>query len=148
MPNPANVSPCPPPLSGATEDPASLVDLAASIKESIAEMTEDLRRINQVLAEKAAFKPGSKTGHLAGRHFAAKVSLRENVKWDQDVLANVRQAMGDAEFFRVFKWEFKPASEKVLAGALEFGQHGHLIAAARTITEGAPQVSFEKLESC
>lgn len=148
MPDPATIFPFSPPSPEAFEDPAALVDRAAALKEIIAEMTEDLRRINLTLAERAEFKPGSKTGHLAGRHFAAKVALRENVKWDQSALAAIRERMGDAEFFRVFKWTFEPLSAKVLAGALEFGQHGHLIAAARTVSDGAPQVSFEKLESC
>ena len=130
------------------DDTAALVDRAAQIKEQSADAAEELRRINLILAERATYKPGSKTGHVTGRHFAAKVSLRENVKWNQEQLNDIRRAMGDAEFFRVFKWTFEPISSKLLAGALEFGQYAELIAAARTVTKGAPQVSFERLESC
>lgn len=132
----------------AAADPAALVDRAALLKDKITTLTDELRQINETLAGTADFKPGSKTGHISGRHFAAKISLRENVKWDQPRLNEARAVMGDAEFFRVFKWTFEPVSAKTLAGALEFGQHAELIEAARTVTEGTPYVTFEKLESC
>lgn len=129
-------------------DPAALVDRAAMLKESIAEMSEELRGINFQLAGQADYKEGSKTGHLIGRHYSAKVQLKENVKWDQAALNALRQTMGDEEFFKVFKWIFEPASAKTLAGALQFGQHGPLIEAARTVTPGTPYVTFEHLERC
>lgn len=130
------------------DDIAGLVDQAAELKEIIAGHTEDLRLINQALAEKAEFKAGSKTGHIAGRHYAAKVQLKEYVKWDQAALAEARRQMGDAEFFKIFKWTFEPQSAKALSGALEFGRHGALIEAARTISPGSPCIIFEKMESC
>ena len=129
-------------------DTAALVDKAAGLKETIADLTEQLREINLTLAEQAAYKPGSKTGHIAGGHYAAKIQLKEYTKWDQDALAAARAKMGDDEFFKIFKWTFEPKSAKTLAGALEFGQHGRLIEAARTITPGSPYIIFEKLESC
>lgn len=132
----------------AEADLESLVDQAADLKETIAGLTERLRRINLTLAEKADYKAGSRTGHLAGRYYAAKVQLKEYVKWDQKLLADARRAMGDAAFFQVFKWTFEPQSAKTLAGALEYGQHGPIIEAARTVSEGDPYVTFEKLESC
>lgn len=129
-------------------DTAALVDQAAGLKETINDLTEQLRRINLTLAEQAGYKAGSKTGHLYGRHYVAKVQLKENVKWSQDALNLARQSMGDEEFFKVFKWTFEPKSAKTLAGALEFGQYGAIIASARTISEGGPYVTFEELESC
>jgi hypothetical protein len=144
MPEPATVFPPPPPED--FEEPASLVDRAAALKERLDDMTEELRRLNLVLAEKAVYKPGSRTGRLLGRRFAATVHLKEYVKWDQDFLNGVRQALGDEEFFKIFKWTFEPRNAKALAGALEFGRHGRLVDAARAVTPGRPQVAFDRLE--
>ena len=129
-------------------DPATLVDRAAVLKEQITALTDELRQINETLAGTADFKPGSKTGHISGRHYLAKIQLKEYTKWDQSRLNEARAVMGDAEFFRVFKWTFEPVSAKTLAGALEFGQFTELIEAARTVTEGTPYVTFEKMEAC
>ena len=131
-----------------TDNILVLVDEAAALKESIEAQTERLREINQELASQAEFKDGAKTGHISGTFYTAKVQLKENVKWDQAALETMRAKVGDSEFFKVFKWTFEPKSAKVLAGALEFGQHKEMIEAARTVTPGAPSVSFEKLESC
>jgi hypothetical protein len=125
-----------------------LVDMAAAMKEDIGKLTEKLRQANIILAERATYKDGSKTGYADGRHFTAKVQKKENESWDQEKLEAARSTMGDPEFFRVFKWDFKPKNAKVLAGALEFGRHSALIEAARTVKPGAPQVSFETLEDC
>lgn len=131
-----------------TTSTAALVDQAAILKEELAEKTEALRKINLILAERGEFKPGSKTGRVCGNHFVAKVQLKENVKWDQSLLADAREVMGDAEFFKVFKWTFEPISAKTISGALEFGRHAELIAAARSVSPGSPYVTFEKQESC
>jgi hypothetical protein len=124
-----------------------MVDWAALLKEKIATQTEELRKVNLELVKQAEFKDGAKTGHAYGQHYSAKVQLKENVKWDQDKLAGIRSAMGDAEFFKVLTWKFEPKNAKTLAGALEFGQHKELIEGARTVTEGSPTVTFERLES-
>lgn len=129
-------------------DTAALVDQAAALKDTITDLTEQLRRVNLTLAERADYKPGSKTGHLAGRRYVAKVQRKDYVKWDQDLLHDAREVMGDVEFFRVFKWTFEPKSAKTLAGAMEFGAHAELIQSARTVTEGSPYVTFERLEDC
>lgn len=134
--------------STAQTETQALVDRAARLKEELTEKTEMLRQINLTLAERGEFKPGSQTGHLSGRHYQARIQLKDYTKWDQAKLADARQAMGDTEFFKIFKWIFEPISAKTLAGALEFGRHADLIAAARTVTAGAPQVSFERMEAC
>lgn len=127
---------------------AALVDKAARLKEELADKTEELRQINLTLAGRGEFKPGSKTGHLIGRHYRAKIQLKENTKWDQDLLNGAREVMGDEEFFRVFKWNFEPKNANALAGALEFGKHAEIIETARTISEGSPYVTFERMEDC
>jgi len=130
----------------AKSDTATLVDKAAALKEEIAAATNELKEINLVLAEKAEFKPGSKTGHLTGRHYQAKIQLKEYTKWDQELLEKARKKMGDTEFFKVFRWTFEPKSAKTLAGALEFGSHAKIIESARTVTDGAPYITFEMME--
>jgi len=125
-----------------------LVDDAAILKEEITTKTERLREINHQLASHAQYKDGAKTGYISGQHFTAKVQLKENTKWDQAALEELRAMIGDEEFFRVFKWTFEPKNAKTLAGALEFGEHKERIAAARTVTDGSPSVTFEKLEAC
>jgi len=143
---PSNIFPFP--AATGEHNAAALVDQAATLKATITDLTERLRRVNLTLAERADYKPGSKTGHLAGRHFVAKVQRKDYVKWDQDLLHDVREVMGDVEFFRIFKWTFEPKSAKTLAGAMEFGAHAELIGAARTVTEGSPYITFERLEDC
>lgn len=129
-------------------DTAALVDQAAALKETITDLTEQLRRVNLTLAERADYKPGSKTGHLSGRRYVARVQRKDYVKWDQGLLHDAREVMGDVEFFRVFKWTFEPKNAKTLAGAMEFGTHAELIQSARTVTEGTPYITFERLEDC
>ena len=129
-----------------TLETAALVDQAALLKETITQETEDLRRINLILAERAEFQDGSKTGHLSGRHFSAKVQLKDNTKWEQPALETTRRLIGDDEFFKVFKQAYEPINAKTLAGALEFGRHAKVIAAARTVTPGAPYITFERME--
>lgn len=127
---------------------AFLVDRAALLKEELAGKTEELRQINQTLAARGEFKPGSKTGHLIGRHYQAKIQLKENTKWNQELLSDARELMGDEEFFKVFKWNFEPKNAKALAGALEFALYAEFIEAARTVSPGQPSLVFEKMESC
>jgi hypothetical protein len=129
------------------EQNQSLVDMAGKLHEEIEQKTKELKDIKSKLAEQAEYKPGVKTGHIYGQAYSATVQLKEYVKWDQQVLDNLRLKMGDIEFFKVFKWEFEPISKKLLDGALEFGQYGADIRTAFTTTAGSPQISFKKLEA-
>jgi hypothetical protein len=124
----------------------SLVDLAGKLHEEIDVKTKELKEIKAKLAKAAEYKPGSKTGHIFGDNYSATVQLKEYVKWDQTALDTLRQTMGDEEFFKVFKWEFEPQSKKVLDGALEFSAFGADIKKTFTVTQGAPQISFKRLE--
>ncbi|UQZ90856.1 hypothetical protein C4J81_17225 [Deltaproteobacteria bacterium Smac51] len=144
MPESAKILQFPQPLE--KMETAALVDMAAAIKEEITTQTEKLRQINLILVDRAIYKSGSKTGYAAGRHYSAKVQIKENESWDQEKLEAARTKMGDVDFFRVFKWDFRPVSAKILSGAIEFGAHAELLKAARTIKPGAPQVSFDLLE--
>lgn len=127
-----------------------LIDEAAALDNEIRQKTEQLRELKKTLAEAAIYRDGSKTGRLVSTNFEVTIQQRDNVKWDQTKLNEARLAMGDAAFFKIMKWTFEPTSAKTLNGFLEFGDQGQagLIAAARTVTPGAPAVTFERLESC
>lgn len=127
-----------------TED---LIREGASLKSRIERDRERLQSINQQLAQMAEFKDGKKTGHLIGAGFKVKVQLRENEKWDQGKLSQVREVMGPA-FFDIFAAEYKPRSSKDLNGFLKHGpiDFRQGIELAREVKQGAPQVTFEALE--
>lgn len=58
-----------------------------TLKQEIDARQQKLREINKQIAEQAEFKPGSSTGHIAAGNIMAKVTRRQNIKWDQDALA-------------------------------------------------------------
>lgn len=122
------------------------VDEAAILHEEIARMDKRLKELKRELAEMALFKDGSKTGHVYGAKWHATVGLKETVRFDQERLAELRTAMGDREFFRVFKWSFEPASKKLLDAAIEFGAHGEAIRRTFTVVPASPQVTFKPME--
>ena len=107
-----------------------------------------LREIAAELAESAPFPEGKKTAHIIGAGYDVTVQRRENVKWDQKKLEACRQRMGNENFFKVFAWEFKPASAKLLNGFLDYGDPAHVDAVkdARTVTQGAPSITFAPVE--
>lgn len=113
--------------------------------------TERLRIVKERLADLAEFKGGKATGHAAADGYAAKVVLRQNVRWDQDRLATIREHLPE-RFGRVFRPEFKPVSAKLLDQALanreseEANSFAEGIEWAREVAPGAPQVTFERLE--
>lgn len=65
----------------------SLLREGITLKWEIEARQQRLRKINKDIAEQAEFKPGSSTGHIAAGGIMAKVTKRQNVKWDQDALA-------------------------------------------------------------
>jgi hypothetical protein len=130
----------------AAEDLSDLIDRAGALDVEVKRKTEELRSMKARLAELAEYKEGSKTGHAFGGRFKITVSLRENVKWDQEALNRLRDAMGDEEFFKVFEWAFEPRSKKLLDGAIEFGRFGEAIKGTFTTAPGAPQVTFKPIE--
>lgn len=116
----------------------------AELKFQIDNMTEELRKINVFLTEKATYKPGSKTGHLEAHGIKVDTTPKENTKYDQDKLITVRQHF---EFFpNVFKPEWKPVAKALTAAMADNDEFRKAIEWSRTVTPGAPQVKYTKVE--
>ena len=129
-------------------DERTLVDRAALLHEDIAEKTAQLKEIKAKLAHLATYKEGSATGHIYGSRFSATVTLKKNVKWDQNKLVALRDEMGDDIFGKIFTWEYKPISQREVDAAMAHGRFGESIKGCFTSTEGSPQVSFKPMEDC
>jgi hypothetical protein len=121
-----------------------LIAEGATLKTYIETATAKLREINQQIATVAEYKDGSKTGHLVGGGYTVKVSLRDNVKWDQNKIAQVITLIPAAK--ECFKTEYKPDSKKLDAAIARSEDLEKAINWARTVTPGAPSVTYEKIE--
>lgn len=128
---------------------AALIREGAALKDSITESEARLREINLRLTALAKFPEGKKSATLEGAGFKAKVQKKFYVKFDQEKVAVARLEMGDPAFSQVFGWTFKPRSQKDLDGFLQYGppDHVRLVRDAMTVTEGAPQVTYEPVEA-
>lgn len=128
---------------------AALIKEGAALKSSINQQESRLREINFRLCELASFAPGKKTAHLDGNGLRAKIQLKTYVKFDQEKVAKARFAMGDEAFSRVFGWTYKPRSQRDLDGFMAHGpaEQVALVRDAMTVSDGAPQVTFEAMEA-
>ena len=125
----------------------SLLRQGITLKWEIEARQKKLREINKKIADCAEYKPGSSTGHIAAGNIMAKVTRRQNVKWDQDALAVAHKKMGTELFAKAFTYKFEPINARQLKNWLASGdvpdEAKHLILEARTVTEGAPSVVYE-----
>lgn len=79
-----------------------------TLKWEIETRQKKLREINKKIAEQAEFKPGSSTGHIAAGGIMAKVTRRQNIKWDQDALAVAHKKMGTELFAKRLRTNSNP----------------------------------------
>jgi hypothetical protein len=121
------------------------IEQAARLQSEVDINSGRLKRLKDEIAAAAAFAPGSKTGRAYGLEHEAVVTVRDDAQWDQDKLDAVREAMGDAAFIEAFRRMYEPRSKRALDAAMA-GGWGALIEAARTVTRGAPQVAFRRME--
>lgn len=127
-------------------DVEQLVQKGATLKAQITELSEQLKAIDIELAGKADYKPGSKTGHMVAGGFKVTVSLKDNVKWDQIKLLQIKELLPDA-FSASFIPEYKPASAKALDAVIKQDENfAKAISWAREVTPGKPAVKYEALE--
>jgi hypothetical protein len=128
---------------------SALIREGAELKNAITESEARLREINQRLAEIATFPEGKRTTKVDGAGLRAVIQKKIYIKLNQEKVAFARVQMGDHAFAQVFGWTFKPKSQRDLDGFLTHGKPEHvaLVRDAMTITEGAPAVTFEKVEA-
>ena len=122
----------------------SLIQEGATLKMQIEAMTSRLREINAALATEAEFKNGKKTGYLVGDGYKVKVVLRDNVKWDQEKLAQVISHLPVIQ--DCFRTEYKPDSKKLELAMARSEEVEKAIVWARTITPGTPAVTYEPIQ--
>ncbi len=127
----------------------NLVHEAYRLDREVKEKTARLRDLKKQIEAAAAFPAGKNTGQLSTPHYSVKVTRKFNETWDQTILnSTVRGTLGDGIFLKLFRFKFEPEA-KQLSGYLEHGpeEHKALIEDARTIRDGAPQITFETLEN-
>lgn len=125
-----------------------LIRRGAELKSRIASLSEELRAVNLRLQSAAVFANGKNTAHLAGGGYIVKIQRKTHVRWNQEKLAHARAKLGDARFFDVFTWEYKPADAKTLEGFLSFApeEERALVLDARICSPGSPQVNYEHID--
>jgi hypothetical protein len=124
----------------------SLIEEGAMLKEDVQAKTQRLREIGAILAEQARFPEGKNTAHLVGCRFKATIQRNENLSFDQDALGQARFGLGDAQFFELFGWEFKPRAKKDLDAFLKHSPKADLVRSAMIIKPASPSVTFAALE--
>ena len=103
-----------------------------------------LREINKILESIADFS-GKKSATITGQYVKAKISQRENVKWDQSRLTQIKDHF-PAVFPEAFKIEWKPTGAKELEmAAASNPDFAKAVDWCRTVTPGAPTVTYEPI---
>ena len=119
-----------------------LIQHGYMLKTQIADLSAQLKDINQKIADATEFKNGSKTGHISTPDINVKVVKRENVRWDQKKLLEIK------EHFPTFNMYFKP-EYKPVARALKQSNEPELLKAVdwcKSVSEGAPTVTYELIK--
>jgi hypothetical protein len=127
------------------ENLEQLIQEGASLKSQRDALDAHLKQINQQISGLMDFN-GKKTAHAFSAGHKVTVQLRENVRWDQTKLEQVRESIGNDEFLTIMRPEWKPRSKKDLDGYLAHGQHAEGFRWAMEVREGAPLVKYEALE--
>ena len=110
--------------------------------------TARLRKINVVLAERAAFKGGQKTAHLSGAGYYVKVRLYENIVWDQERILKFRRYLPEEKFAQLFKTVYEPTSKKTIDGFIAHADPDLAdgVKWCMSVKPGAPHVTYEPIE--
>ncbi len=133
-----------------TENISQLLAEAYSLKERMAADKARLAEINKQVFAQAEFDDTCKTTRLAASGYIAKVQRKEVVSWNQETLRKAVAVMGVKEFSKLFDYEYKPKSSKVLKDYLANpstpDEFRTLLDAARSVKEGAPSITYEWVE--
>ena len=115
------------------------------LKTAIDARREELAAINLELLARAVFPAGKATCHIQEGKYKARIVKKENIKYDQEKLLEIKQRM-PAIFEQVFKLKYEPeaaALKTFMAADQTFAQ---AIAWARSVTPAAPSVTYEKTQ--
>ncbi|MBQ9453181.1 MAG: hypothetical protein IJU65_07830 [Desulfovibrio sp.] len=125
-----------------------IVEYAAN-KEQADSLTARNSEIAAILAEQAAYKPGSDTGKLTGGGYNVTVTRRINEKWDQDKLETLRKTMSDSIFFTIFKRKYEPDRRTLKTFMNTPSNFGFrpLLMDACTATPGKPSIKLVREEA-
>ena len=118
-----------------------------SLKSEVEQKTARLRDLAKQIAAVTTFPEGKNTAHAVEAGYNFTIQRKENVRWDQKKLATCRADFGDDLFFKLFGWKYEP-NTKILNGFFETGDPSQIgmVLDARTVSPGAPQISFEAIE--
>ena len=126
----------------------SLIREGAALKREIDEKMARFRGINFLLAERAEFKEGRKTGSLTGGGYEVKVRLSENITWDQERIAAFRRCLPEEKFAELFRMVYEPTSKKVIDGFLAHADKdlARGLEWCRSVRGGSPHLTYEKVD--
>ena len=124
-------------------DLQSLILEGASLKARIEADTAKLREINKQLEAHADFGE-KKTAHMVASNIKATIQRKENVKWDQTRLEQIKGFF--PEFSSFFSIQYKPDNKKIGAMLETRTEFADAIRYCREVSPGAPQVKYERIE--
>ena len=125
---------------------AQLLSYGYDLKQSQDNGKKALSQIHQELERCTVFPSDKATGHLQAGGYKARITRKENIKYDQEKLLEIKQRM-PAMFNQVFKIKYDPeaaALKTFMAADKEFAQ---AIIWARSVTPAAPAITYEKAEN-
>ena len=116
-----------------------------ALKAAIDAQKDELANINLELQNRTTFPADKATGHLEAEGYKAKITKKENIKYDQERLLKIKELMPSMfeQSFKV-KYESDSAAIKVFMGSDK--EFASAIIWSRIITPGSPSVTIEKVE--
>ncbi len=99
----------------------SSIEEAFALKVEKEQIDTRLKELNEVIKSYAVFENDKKTAVIhCTAPFSVKVSARESIKWDNEKVFKLKEILGNEEFARIFKSEYKHHSKQVLDNFLAF----------------------------
>ncbi len=98
-----------------------LIQEAYFLKQEKERIESKLKNLYESIITFANFSEGKKTVTLPSQlALTAKVSIRESLKWNQEKLCNLKNVMGEHQFSKLFKSEYKHNSKQVLDNFIDY----------------------------
>ncbi len=98
-----------------------LIQEAYFLKQEKERIELKLKNLHENIITFANFSEGKKTVTLPCQlALTAKVSIRENLKWSQEKLSRLKSILGESQFSKLFKTEYKHNSKQVLDNFIDY----------------------------